>query len=221
MGKFVAASRVNEGIVLSFEYVTSEEKEPHLFKINEHNAILLIDDLEAGKNFCEKYLKDFKSQEWGFSEILKMIEEKMISHPDEEIKNKIITLAVVGYDEDFVPMAFKAYAFNGITATPMNYDIDVPHIFAIDNTLGLYLINKTYSKLMSIQQATKLLGYITLQYQNILSVLGPGLSMATITKEGYKKLTDKEITEVIRFTDSTDLNIKKDLIDLFIKESSK
>jgi len=221
MGKFVAAIRVNEGIVVSCDNSTSLEQGKSIFKINEYNSLLLIDDIDAGIKFCKKYLKDFESQEGGFNSISKKIEEKL-SKPDDEFKKKLITIALVGYEKYLAPQPFVAFLFDGDTVKKIKYDLVRPYMFSLDNTLGIYITSRTYSRLMSIQDTIRLISYITIQYQNILPlVLGNDLSIATITQKGFKQLTKEEITQTSRTTGLSDLNMKKEFIDLFIKESRR
>ena len=120
MGKFVGAMRVNEGIVVSCDNFTSLEDGKNIFKINEHNLVLLIDDIDAGIKFCRKHLKEFQSKEGGFKAIGEKIEEKL-SNPENEFKNKMITLALVGYEKDFIPQPFVAFLFDGESLKKIPY----------------------------------------------------------------------------------------------------
>jgi hypothetical protein len=55
--------RVNEGTVISTD-------QSIVFKINENNVALIVDDLDSGRSFCEQYLKRFESTKAGFDEII-------------------------------------------------------------------------------------------------------------------------------------------------------
>ena len=214
MGIFVGGLQVNDGIVLVSDVVTSEKNEPNIFKINAHNVALLAEDYKSGNDFCEKYLKKFENTDWKFTEIVKHINETLSASND--FNGIPIGLAILGYDEDFKSCPIVGFLYDG--KTPNKLDLSKgPSVFSTENTLANYLTSKIYSEFMSMEDAMNLMAYISMQYNMILHT-GKGISMATITKNGFKKIDESEIQKIIRICEKADLNLKKDFSDFFLKE---
>jgi hypothetical protein len=134
-----------------------------------------------------------------------------------DYSKKLITISFVGYETDFRERPYYALMFDGQQINDIVYPADNKVLFSINNDLGVYLTYKVYSNHMSLDKAVNLMGYITAQYNKILSI-GKYVSIITISKDGLSYLDANRIRSVMSKAEEVDVDIRKNCCDFFMTE---
>lgn len=205
-------------MVVISDIPASMETDMNIFKINDHNAITLLDDIPAGKKFYEDYLVGI-SNDFGYDEIIQIIKKGFEDKHGNHV-GKIITMALLGHGKDLVQKPLYEFVFNGTTLQEVSHPSTQMFMFSIEANLGSYLVNKVYSRYMSIDDAIRLMTYIAMQYSS-MHAIGTDFSIVIVSKTGVRILTSEEVKNTVLLMESVNLEIRKDCCTLFTSEVSK
>lgn len=223
MGIYFGLLRVDKGFVI-FADTSTDPKRPELstvFKINEHNAVILKDDIIAGKLFFQKYLEGVDAANYGFEEIIDQT-TKSLNKKDPEFVGKLLTFTFVGYSKNAKQRTFFDLWFNGDSIV-RNYQFHSTEkmLFYPEANLGSFLTEKAYSNSMPLQVALDLMGYVILQYSVLFRHAGIGedFVVMTISEEGFKILNKVEIQKLLENAEQMDVAIRKECVDFFVSNN--
>ncbi len=217
MAGFALLIRSIDGIVLISDAEGSIDQTTGVYQINDNAVALIFLGLENVKKFCEESFKDIAHDD----DVSKIIDTAKTAFEKsyENYKGTDFSFVIVSCPKPRVSFFYGLWIDRngGLQST----EVLESHFFSKNHEdLIQYLVSKSYTKEMSLEELLNLSGFVTLQCMKIFSI-GYDLDFFTVSPTKLKKLSDGEIKELIHKQEKLDNKLKKIFSDFFLDVGEK
>lgn len=217
MPGFVITLQTMNGTVIAVDDETSSDRISGIYKINEYNVAIILFEYKQAVDFCNEHLKKFSSG-GNFNDIVKTA-INALQQTQQKYLDKAFSIVFASVDPRGFSSAWHAiWMQNNV---PQSSPVTSAGVYgAAYQDLCEYIVSKTYSKYMSLNETIDLVGYILLQCNKALRMEN-NVDIVTLSPKGIEKLGSEKLISIISKAESVDNVLKKDFSDFFITLQEK
>lgn len=217
MTGFVASLQSRNCIIVIVDDETNANKISGVYKINERNIAIILFEYKTAIEFCNEHLKKF-SANGNFTDIIKEANDALAKTYKKYV-GKPFSIVFASLDSnDFDSSYYAIWIQDG---KPKGIPIDLAGVYStLCQDLCQYIISKTYSKYMPLNETIDLMGYVLLQCNKVLKIEN-SVNMIILSQKGIEKVETEKLNDIISKAESIDNALKKDFSDFFITTKEK